>query len=367
MPETNGNDISLPCTDLHSVVISLHGVKTRGTWQKRLTSSLNAAGFVHEPLDYGYFPALQLLFPGQREKKTDWFLEEYTRMREQHSGRKPSVIAHSFGTYIVANCMEKYPDVEFDRIIFCGSIVRRDYPWSSRVKAGSVSKVLNDFGRLDCWARIGQWFVRDAGPSGLTGFDDEADGAVVQRCHPQFRHSDYFYLLNYQNNWIPFLKGNDLSKIPHERLRARNWRFAVVRLVFLVALAILTWRMGDCLFRWLLPPRVGIDFPDFVRKYHKAKAEDATGVNLKRFMGDYNGHRVAWYCHILKVDASHSSYRIGPTEDPDDSDQYLAIFHDESEFNPSLQLEERVKIDGIITLDKHGVMLTDCHFVHEER
>jgi O-acetyl-ADP-ribose deacetylase (regulator of RNase III) len=48
--------------DIHAVrstlkrrplVVSLHGIRTRGTWQKDVTYPINQAGFDHKPLDYG--------------------------------------------------------------------------------------------------------------------------------------------------------------------------------------------------------------------------------------------------------------------------------------------------------------------------
>src|ERR1051325_2864688 len=102
------------------IVISLHGIRTRGGWQKELTQTLNESGFVHVPLDYGFFGALQLLLPFARRKKVDWFRDRYGQA--VGDGPPPSLIAHSFGTYIATEAMRIYPSVRFDRIILCGSI-----------------------------------------------------------------------------------------------------------------------------------------------------------------------------------------------------------------------------------------------------
>jgi hypothetical protein len=66
----------------------------------------------------------------------------------------PRIIAHSFGTYLVARALELNPELKFDRVIFCGSIVRRDYPWSRIIAAGQVGRVLNDYGDRDMWADV---------------------------------------------------------------------------------------------------------------------------------------------------------------------------------------------------------------------
>src|SRR6516165_3859590 len=87
------------------VVFSVHGIKTRGKWQKDVTPLLNQAGFTVVPLDYGYFLALQLLIPSAREKKVDWFREEYIRQCNRLQCSRPSIAAHSLGSYLVAQAL----------------------------------------------------------------------------------------------------------------------------------------------------------------------------------------------------------------------------------------------------------------------
>jgi hypothetical protein len=217
-PAAGGEKVGRP------VVISLHGIRTRGTWQKELTEELQRGGIDHVPLDYGFFMALQLLLPGSRRRKVLWFRDEYTHCVERHGGARPSVIAHSFGSYVVARALEMFGEVRFDQVILCGSIVRRDYPWS-RVVGRQVGRVLHEFGRQDFWARVVGFVVADAGPSGCRGFLDLAEGRVAQRYHPEFRHSDYFYRLSYRQNWVPFLQGRESGDAPPLADRGPNWLF----------------------------------------------------------------------------------------------------------------------------------------------
>ena len=58
------------------VVISLHGIKARGVWQKDLAPELALAGFVPYVLDYGDFGALDLLRRSSLDKKVDWLVKE---------------------------------------------------------------------------------------------------------------------------------------------------------------------------------------------------------------------------------------------------------------------------------------------------
>lgn len=227
------------------VVISLHGIRTRGEWQKRFAPELAEAGFIPEPLDYGFFGSMKLLNPLSRRRQVDWFRDEYTRVRQRFPTATISIVAHSMGTYLVARAMEIYKEIEFNRVIFCGAIVRRDYPWSGILSRSQFIRVLNDYGSMDIWARIVQWVVEDAGQSGLRGFQDEATGRVVQRLHSEFRHSDYFYTLNYRNNWIPFLLGTDPPENAPLLPRPHNWKFIItlaVLAVVIIATIYLLWR-----------------------------------------------------------------------------------------------------------------------------
>src|SRR5579871_3043104 len=232
---------SLNCTFIFdelptsSWVISLHGIRTRGKWQKELTQDLNEAGFKHDPFDYGFFSFFKFLVPALRDREITAFRDRYTQHIKLKSNR-PHLIAHSLGSYIACRAMERYPEIEFDRVILCGSIVQDSYPWQ-KIMPNRVRCGLNDYGQRDIWSALVSWVVNDAGTS---GFKDDAGGFLLQRNHPDFRHSDYFYTLNYQKNWIPFLKGEEPKSIGKADRRPINWRFQLTRaiLVLLVLLGL---------------------------------------------------------------------------------------------------------------------------------
>lgn len=224
---------------MRPLVLSIHGIRTRGAWQKALTTALNRAGFDHHPLDFGFFGALSLVWPGVRRRRLAWFLEQYTAAERDNGRVRPSIIGHSFGTYLITRAMETYPEVCFDNVILCGSIVRQGFPWTLIFDRQQVSRVLHDYGRLDFWAGVAGWVMEDAGPSGKYGFADDAGKRVIQRPHPEFRHSDYFYSLNYEKNWIPFLKGAAPGPISGADKRPVNWRFRMTLAAIVALLPIL--------------------------------------------------------------------------------------------------------------------------------
>ena len=234
--ETHGND---PKT--WPVVISIHGIRTTGRWQKELNDVLISAGFRHVPLDFGFFSALSLLMPWSRSRKVEWFHRTYS---EKFSGgdRKPSVIAHSFGSYIVTRAMLKYDDIRFERVILCGSIVSRSYPWRAVLLArDQADAVLNEAGGRDMWAAIVEWVVSDAGASGVSGFEDTADGRLVQLIHERHAHSDYFYRLNYERRWLPFLQGRSVQPVTPAGGSRINRKFLFTIFMLLAFAGIAAW------------------------------------------------------------------------------------------------------------------------------
>lgn len=186
-------------------VMSLHGIRTRGAWQHYLVPILARAGFVPVPLDYGAFGAAELLMPWRRAEKVAWFLGEYERVLVENEVERPSIIAHSFGSYIVAEALDKHPHMRFDKIILCGSIVHEDFDWETKLATGQVNFVRNDYGALDVWPRIARALVGGAGRSGTDGFARACAG-LAQIRFGRYTHSDYFHSIHMRRHWLPTLR-----------------------------------------------------------------------------------------------------------------------------------------------------------------
>jgi hypothetical protein len=92
--------------DKRSLIITLHGIRTFAPWQKELADELGAMNFESKTLDYGFFGALNVILPWKRKAQVKWFRDEYTA--KVPKGKIPSIICHSFGTYMVARAMESY-------------------------------------------------------------------------------------------------------------------------------------------------------------------------------------------------------------------------------------------------------------------
>lgn len=186
------------------VIISLHGIRTRGSWQKDLCPFISERGWKYYPLDYGYFTALQLLCPWTHQSKAKWFRGEYNRICAENPGVRPSIVVHSFGSLILAKAIEKYTDLTFDKIVLTGSIVPKDFDWDEIVEQKQFSNVLNIVCVKDIPVKIAKWFVIGAGDSGGAGFTDCK--IVEERRYQKGGHSDSHGPDVYRSHVVPFLE-----------------------------------------------------------------------------------------------------------------------------------------------------------------
>lgn len=181
-------------------VISLHGIRTRGVWQRTAATMLARAGLIPHSLDYGWYRAIELLLPWRREAILKWFVAQYERICAEDKTDRPSIICHSFGSWILAAAIARFPYVMFDKVILCGSIVDENYDWETPLATGQVRLVRNDFGMLDPFPRIAKMFVANAGNSGTRGFVKSTVGLTQMR-FPRYRHSDFFER-NHMQSWV---------------------------------------------------------------------------------------------------------------------------------------------------------------------
>ncbi len=174
------------------VVITLHGIRTRGAWQKELATTLAKNDMVPYSLDYDQFSISRFLSSNERNAKLDWLHREYDRICKLENISRPSIIAHSFGSYLVAELLRRYPEVKFDKVILAGGIVRDDFDWQTRFDNDQVLHVLNEVATKDIWPKIAKWVPRmNAGQSGAVGFYYQ-NSKLEQHYHP-IKHSDTFF------------------------------------------------------------------------------------------------------------------------------------------------------------------------------
>jgi hypothetical protein len=136
------------------------------------------------------------------------FLAAYARCRDAHG--IPTVIAHSLGSYLVAEALTDHAEaVAFRGVIFFGSIVRPDYDWAGVIRRGQVPAryLRNEVGLHDWplrWARLLGRAGYPYGPAGLDGFWRRPGRLSID--HPYTGTADARGLARYcREVWLPFL------------------------------------------------------------------------------------------------------------------------------------------------------------------
>jgi pimeloyl-ACP methyl ester carboxylesterase len=193
------------------VLITIHGVESVGLWQSQVHAEFSGIeDFFHHPHTYGPFYGPSTLSKSERDTEIADFFTFYSQVRERHQGVVPSVIAHSFGTYIVSRALVLFPLMELDRLVLCGSIVATDYDWTAR----RVSAVRNEIAGDDAVVSLfrsphSRKLIPDSGPSGVDGFSTKSE--KLHEAHfPAYGHSGYFVTNEHcRESWIPFVRGTE--------------------------------------------------------------------------------------------------------------------------------------------------------------
>lgn len=189
-----------------AIALTIHGVNTTGGWQKRMDTLFAMRGLLPVAVDYG-FMRLKLVVPGRLLRLAKERL--WQRYQENHREELPyCAVAHSFGTLALGTLIATNRDARFDKVILAGSILPREYAWSSHIDSGQVRGVLNEISSNDlpvgiCHGlKVVNPFIK-VGRSGRYGFSTE-HANLEQRTH-ELGHSGVLNDVACRSKWIPFL------------------------------------------------------------------------------------------------------------------------------------------------------------------
>lgn len=113
-------------------------------------------------------------------------MDQYVEAAAVYPEAKMHFLGHSNGTYLAARALEDYPSISFKRIFFAGSVVRRNYNWSTHKKSKRVEKVFNVVATSDLIVAMFPHGLRplqkifDLGGAGHVGFDTALPGFLHQ-------------------------------------------------------------------------------------------------------------------------------------------------------------------------------------------
>jgi len=227
------------------VVILVHGIRDHALWQHEVGRLLTAEGFVVQPTNYGRFDLLRFLLPANyfRDNAIERVRRQIQLVEKKYRDHPISIIAHSFGTYIVSSILQNEV-IKLERVIFCGSVVSYDFPFQQFDSRFEVP-ILNEVGTRDVWPALAESGTWGYGSAGTYGFHRPV--VTIDRWHRDAKHG---YFLNEdfcQKYWVPFLRDGTIiagdPKPPEPAFWVRLLSVARLRYLIptLVVLASLGW------------------------------------------------------------------------------------------------------------------------------
>jgi pimeloyl-ACP methyl ester carboxylesterase len=126
---------------------------------------------VVEATNYGRFNLVEFLLPLAffRKRSIEQVWRQIRIVRQNNPDADISVIAHSFGTYVVAQLLKENFDIKFHRIIFCGSVVPYDFPFE-QIQDRFRPPIVNEVGTRDIWPAMAESITLGYGSAGTYGF-----------------------------------------------------------------------------------------------------------------------------------------------------------------------------------------------------
>src|SRR5262249_46661965 len=130
------------------VIVLVHGIRTFANWQLQIKVVLEKAGLKVWPTNFNWFDLISFLAPLNyfRRKKINEIYEQLREAQRDYPGAKISILAHSFGSYIVAEILADKSDIIVHRLVFCGSIVPSNHRFVKLLGDRIKTEVINDFG-----------------------------------------------------------------------------------------------------------------------------------------------------------------------------------------------------------------------------
>lgn len=232
----------------HAVVM-IHGILTDARWFEKIEDVLKRGDHQLYPVasGYGYFDLIRFLLPLRATRNA--VVAKVKRrvdnlLKEQPQIRKVSVIAHSFGSFVVGEMLRTDSTLRLHRLLLCGAILPADYPWEKHAhQIESLNdpnhvtrRLINDCGWRDVWPVFAQSITWGYGSSGRFGFQTHF---VRDRFH-DLGHSEFFTEKFCNEFWLSALSDGLVRDGAVERPSSPWWLqpLTVFKLLYLVLLGL---------------------------------------------------------------------------------------------------------------------------------
>jgi hypothetical protein len=216
------NDRSLiDLKEKKGILVSIHGLLSKAEWNQEIAPIASSQDWIFAPYTYETNKPDLLFKSGKRSKVVDDFRDWIYNLQGRFEG-EISIIAHSFGTYIIGSYIkgfinQDYPPVTFNSIILTGSILNKSFDWEQH-RGYSVGSVYNTIAPKDEFVKympetklkkfIGM--SNDFGQAGIEGFESKTP-MLTQNSFEILNHTNSIKRDIIESKWMPFLNANRYS------------------------------------------------------------------------------------------------------------------------------------------------------------
>jgi hypothetical protein len=194
----------MAANDKPHLVILVHGIRDIARWQNEVGRALEAEGLIVEHTSYGRLNLLAFLVPIDyfRRKAAARVWTDIQHARMLHPEADVSIIAHSFGTFVVTRILREQFALQLNRLLLCGSVVRYDFPFE-QIQNRFTPPLVNDVGTADPWPAMAESLTTGYGSAGTFGFNRPG---VRDRYHNGKSHGYFLNAGFAKTYWVPFLR-----------------------------------------------------------------------------------------------------------------------------------------------------------------
>jgi tetratricopeptide (TPR) repeat protein len=292
-------------SDTNHLIVTVHGIRTYGNWQRELEDLLKAAepGVTVLRYQYGFFSSLAFLIPPLRWLVARQFRNFWVEaIRSVPEGTRIDLVAHSFGTYLAASALPYLPEGrKIHTVIFAGSVLRPSFHWYKYLQARAVGRLVNECGWDDSVLVLCQCTALLMGMAGRIGFHGMISERFINRYY-RFGHGGYFdqrrQLMREQ--WVPLLTTD--APVTHHDERPPLTALGGVRLFLLSNMQFIK-MVGAFL---LLMTAVLIPLDWHRKAEYQKNAERLNHIALLTNAQEIPGRDPAHVRDLLKIDAKAS-------------------------------------------------------------
>ncbi|MDO7851596.1 DUF6932 family protein [Hymenobacter convexus] len=212
------------------ILVTIHGLLSDGPWNNEIAPIASSQGWIFAPYTYETNKPDLLFKSGKRAAVVDQFREWIYELSQRYDA-PISILAHSFGTYIITSYIQGFanPPVGFDSVILTGSIITSSFDWNPYI-GKSVARILNMRSPGDEWVKqmpqteLKKYIGMDTlfGDSGQAGFQTPCT-SLFEIENSIFNHNNTIKRDIVETMWMPFLNGNKnaLDTEQHIKMRRR--------------------------------------------------------------------------------------------------------------------------------------------------